>query len=81
MRYLKAKCYTDLSSATAEGEFHGDVLYVASDHASHLDYALAAKDNFKSIYIEKPLIASMAKRDKLRRFAVSDKHKYFYWLQ
>lgn len=74
---LKAKCYTDLSSATAEGEFHGDVLYVASDHASHLDYALAAKDNFKSIYIEKPLIASMAKRDKLRRFAVSTNTNIF----
>ena len=70
-KILKARFYTDLSSAIAEGEFHGDILYIASDHASHLDYALAAERSFKSVYIEKPLITSLAKRDLLRRFAVS----------
>ena len=69
--HTKAKCYRDLPSAISEGQFHGDVLYVASDHASHLYYALAGEDYFESIYIEKPLITSIVKRNKLLRFAVS----------
>lgn len=55
-RILKAKHYTNVNSAIDAGEFYGDVLFIVSDHATHLKYANLGSASFRSIYIEKPLI-------------------------
>lgn len=50
------------------------IVYIASNHASHAEYAIAALGAGKAVHIEKPHVVSM---DQLRRLcaAVRDAHK------
>lgn len=57
-KILRCPCFKTLDCIINSGEFYGDILYVCSDHRSHLTYAKAAVDTFSSVYIEKPIIVS-----------------------
>ena len=57
-KVLNCKHYTDIESALQAGEFHGDIVYIASDHLSHTPHACIAADNFAKIYVEKPLFVN-----------------------
>uniref|UniRef100_UPI004047D3A3 Gfo/Idh/MocA family protein n=1 Tax=Limnohabitans sp. TaxID=1907725 RepID=UPI004047D3A3 len=57
-KILKCQYFSSLDDAVDSKSFYGEILYICSDHSSHLKYALAAKERFASVYIEKPLITS-----------------------
>lgn len=42
-----------------------DLVYIASNHASHAEYAIRALDNGKSVHIEKPHVVSFDQLDRL----------------
>ncbi|MFT4538012.1 MAG: putative dehydrogenase [Planctomycetota bacterium] len=46
-----------------------DLVYVASNHATHAEYAIAAIEAGKAVHIEKPHVASRAQLDRLRAAA------------
>ncbi len=69
---LRCNHYHSLSEAVQSNNFFGDVLYVCSDHHSHLAYALAAVGRFSNVYIEKPLIVSDDQIPDLFELAKSD---------
>lgn len=52
---LRCPYFTDIESAIEADVFFGDIVYIASDHQSHVPHACAAMDYFHRIYIEKPL--------------------------
>lgn len=64
-KILNCACFTTMDEAIKSGEFYGDILYICSDHRSHLEYAKAAVGNFSSVYIEKPIIVSNDQIDDL----------------
>lgn len=53
----KAAYYTDDPNAVVNDDAV-DLVYIASNHASHAEYAIAALDRGKSVYIEKPHVVS-----------------------
>ena len=55
IKVLKCPHYFDVESAIAAGVFFGDIIYISSDHLSHTPHASIAADNFKRVYVEKPL--------------------------
>ena len=57
-KVLNCKHYTDIESALQAGEFHGDIVYIASDHLSHTPHTCIAADNFAKMYVEKPLFVN-----------------------
>lgn len=57
-KVLKCQHYIDIESAIAAGDFFGDVIYIASDHLSHTPHAKIAANNFKRVYVEKPLFVN-----------------------
>lgn len=65
---LNCDYYKDLATIKECKEFYGDLIYIASDHATHLTYAEAASKTFASIYLEKPLISSHRDRTSLMKF-------------
>lgn len=61
-KVLKCKHYRTVEEAIIEGAFHGDLVYIASDHLSHTRQALLAANSFKKIYVEKPLFVNTAQQ-------------------
>ncbi|MAZ25446.1 MAG: hypothetical protein CMK41_06705 [Porticoccaceae bacterium] len=57
-KVLKCQHYIDIESAIADGVFFGDIIYIASDHLSHTPHAIVAADNFRRVYVEKPLFVN-----------------------
>ena len=57
-RVLGSKHYPDLETAISDGEFFGDIVYIASDHSSHTKHAVISSNNFKNVYVEKPLFVN-----------------------
>ena len=47
---LSCDYYKDLETIKECNEFYGDLIYIASDHATHLIYAEAASKEFSSSY-------------------------------
>ena len=53
----KGNYYTDNASKILEDE-NIDLVYIASNHATHAEYAIEALNNNKSVHIEKPPVVS-----------------------
>ncbi len=64
--------YDDVESAKSDGVFYGDIIYIASDHSSHTDHAIAAKPFFKNIYVEKPLFVNRQQMAQYKRLVQED---------
>ena len=43
---MGSKHYPDLETAISDGEFFGDIVYIASDHSSHTKHAVISSNNF-----------------------------------
>lgn len=59
LKVLGCSYFPDIKSAQVEGEFYGDIIYIASDHASHTKHAVIANGVFDRMYVEKPLFVNM----------------------
>ena len=59
--------YTDDAARILDDELI-DLVYIASNHASHADYAIAALERGKSVHIEKPHVVS---HDQLERLCAA----------
>jgi len=64
---FKANYYTDDAARVIEDEAI-DLVYIASNHASHAEYAIRALNSNKSVHIEKPPVVS---DDQLRRLCLA----------
>ncbi len=71
-KVLKCKHYKDLDDAIRDGTFHGDIVYISSDHLSHADQALLAANYFKKIYVEKPLFVNGEQQAKFQEIYDKD---------
>lgn len=58
LKVLGCPHFSDIESARADGEFYGDIIYIASDHASHTKHAVIANGVFGRVYVEKPLFVN-----------------------
>ncbi len=56
-QYHKVPFFTDDFEAILNNE-HIEMIYIASDHASHAEYAIKALQKGKHVYIEKPHVVS-----------------------
>lgn len=72
-KVLKSKYFESLEDAKNESEFHGDIVYIASDHATHMHYAISALETFRAIYIEKPLFVNREDIDNMKTLTSQDK--------
>ena len=57
-KVLGCSWYPDIETAKNDNSFFGDILYIASDHASHVKYAVEASACFARVFIEKPLFVN-----------------------
>ena len=64
--YYKAPLYTDNINVVTENE-NIRLVYVASDNASHAEYAIKALEAGKDVYIESPHVISMDELRNLQR--------------
>ena len=61
---FKLDYYTD-DAERILGDDRIDLVYIASNHASHAEYAIRALDNGKSVHIEKPHVVSFDQLNRL----------------
>lgn len=66
-KVLRCPHYIDIESAISAGAFFGDVIYIASDHLSHTPHASIAADNFRRVYVEKPLFVNSKQMSDFRK--------------
>jgi len=66
-KVLKCKHFRTIDDAIKNDFFHGDLIYIASDHYSHTKQAILAADKFKKIYIEKPLFVNYEQQKEFKK--------------
>lgn len=54
-----------------------DVIYIASNHYTHTDYAIEALEMFKTVYCEKPLSVNFNQLKRLHQVVIKNKGKFF----
>jgi len=57
-KVLKCEYFPSMIEAKKAEKFYGDILYIASDHNTHAEYAFDASNVFRRIYVEKPLFVN-----------------------
>ena len=72
LKVLGCPHFPDIESAQADGEFYGDIIYIASDHASHTKHAIVANDFFGRVYVEKPLFVNSHQLGEFRALIEND---------
>lgn len=73
---LRCPHFTDIESAIEAGVFSGDIVYIASDHLSHVPHACVAVDYFQRIYIEKPLFVNSEQMADFKKVYESSSYLY-----
>ena len=68
-RYGAAYHTTDATEVLSDPKI--DIVYIASNHASHADYAVAAIEAGKAVHIEKPHVVDRAQLERLMAAAAS----------
>jgi len=57
-KVLNCEFFPSIAKIKEAEKFYGDIVYIASDHNTHAEYAFNASNVFRRIYVEKPLFVN-----------------------